>query len=124
MMLIISVGLRPHLSAMAPKIKAPSGRKTKVRNTASATLETSTWNSAAIGLMQKMSRKKSSESSDQPRKEARKAWRCERVRLRKLAPIVEKEPRDIRRSIADGSTWEEFERWQNICCNNYLIRAS
>jgi hypothetical protein len=58
--------------------------------------------------IQKTSRKKSSESSDQPKNDAKKAWRCEDVRRRKLARIEVIDPTDIRRSIADRSATGGF----------------
>src|ERR1700733_13475425 len=74
--------------------------------------------------MQNTSRKKSSESSDQPKKDARNAWRCEGFKLRKLLPMAENDPTDIRRSIPDRSFVTGVQRARNICCNNYSLRAS
>jgi hypothetical protein len=83
MMSTINVGRRPNRSAIIPKRNAPTGRKANVMKIASATAETFAWNWVAIALTQKVRMKKSNASSDQPRKQAMKVFRCAGVSLRK-----------------------------------------
>ncbi len=66
-------------------MRAPRGRKARVRKTERATAGTPEWNSVAMAGRQKTRRKKSRESRDQLRKAARKALRCGEVSWRKLA---------------------------------------
>jgi hypothetical protein len=63
----IKVGLRPKRSASRPNINAPRGRAANVKNTASETFFTSTWNVLAISLNMNTMRKKSNASRVQPR---------------------------------------------------------
>src|SRR5436309_5665423 len=63
-------------SARRPKRRAPTGRKASVRVIESAMAASEVWNSCAIAVRAKTTRKKSNASSVQPRKEARIAARC------------------------------------------------
>src|ERR1035438_1347905 len=64
-------------------------------NTAPSTAEGLVWNSIEMALTQKISRKKSSESSVHPRNAATNVCRCDRLNWRKLSIT------DIAGSISD-----------------------
>jgi hypothetical protein len=80
---------RPKRSARIPKMRAPTGRMASVSVTANKTAGSPTLNSFAIRSVTKVTRKKSKASSDQPRKLARKVYRCsrERDRIKLHAPM-------------------------------------
>ena len=67
------------------EINAPTGRIANVRKIASLMVETLAWNWPASAFRQKTRMKKSKASSDQPRKQATKVFRCVVFSRRKCA---------------------------------------
>src|SRR6266581_4983257 len=79
MMSAMSGMRRPNLSPRMPKMNAPTGRIISVTVIANATLGMVCPKSWPIGTRTNVTRKKSSASSAQPRKQATKVFRCSRL---------------------------------------------
>ena len=74
----MSGSLRPYRSAISPKMNAPIGLNASVTVIVSAIWASVLWNSFAIAVSAKTTRKKSNASRVQPRKLARTAARWPR----------------------------------------------